>query len=395
MRPFLLLPLCAACSGSPDEGPRPLGEDDPLYSVGSVVQDTEGNRTMYLHTVSSLDQHLDNTDGIEIPGNVRHWAHDGAVFIGLDEEPTLTRYRPDVSGALVEEGRVSFLDYGLPGIPAGFAFLSDRKAYLMSEVGYEVIIWDPREMTITGTLDLSAYQVEGYSVELWSATVVGDLLYVPLRHADFVAGVFVEEVAVIVIDHTTDAVVGVARDERCVAASQPMLGDDGYVYVMGDGRSYLLQVYAMASGEEPPHNCILRMKAGEATFDPDFFVDIPALTGGPDAATPLWGAPGSVAWARLFHAEDVPPGTDASGFAFWSIPAFRLWRFELGDTVVAEPVEGVPPGFVDFGGSVVDGHLFAPVSAEPTSTTVYEISPEGALERFTMDGLLRDIHRLR
>jgi len=367
-----------------------------LHSIGAIVQNPEG-RTLLVQTLRNLDEDLDNSAALEFSGNSRHWAHGGAVYIGLAEEPTIEKYVPDEGGTLSLSGRVSFLSYGLASIPAGHLFLSDTKAYLFAEGQYEVIVWNPLAMEIDGEIDLSELQLDGFDIELWTPSALGDHVYVPLRYVNFDAGEILHQASVIQIDAAHDEVVGVAHDDRCVGAGEPAVTGDGIAYVLADGRSYLAQVYATARMETPPTNCVLRILPGETSFDPDFHVEVPSFAGGRDVATSLWNMGGGVGFAKMYYPEQVAAGADTSGFNFWFNPAFKLWRIELGDDVSAQEVEGAPFAMAAFGGVSMDGSLFIGETQDGATSTLYEVHPDTnrAEARFEMQGVMRDLYRLR
>jgi hypothetical protein len=393
-----LIALCATVlSGCGDESKTTQPDvATELYSIGAIVQNPEG-RTLLVQTLGSLDHDIDNSRALEFSGNARHWSNGGAVFIGLAEEPTIEKYVPDSSGALVSAGRVSFLSHGLSAIPAGNIFLSETKAYLFAESQYQVIVWNPSTMEITGEIQLSSLKMDGYDIELWRATRAGSRVYAPLRYVNFDAKEILHRVSLVDIDADRDEIIAVAHDDRCVGAEEPAILDDGSVYVLADGRSYLAQVYAAAQKQEPPKNCILRMLPGQTSFDPDFHVEIPSLTGGKDAASALWHTGVGVGFAKMYHADKLAPGADASGFQFWMNPVFKLWRVTLGQTPIAEEVQGAPFSMLAFGGQIIDGKLFIGETENAQTSTVYEVDPVAnqARARFTMQGAMRDLYRLR
>jgi len=387
----------AAMLGCTDAGGEAdLGKATELYSVGSIVQNPEG-RTLLIQTLRTLDADIDNGAAIEFAGNSRHWAHGGAVYIGLSEEPTIEKYVPNDAGELIPSGRVSFLSYGLTSIPAGHVFLSDTKAYLFAEGQYLVLVWNPSTMEIEGQIDLSDLQMDGYDIELWSVTGAGNRVYVPLRHVNFDAGEILHRVSLVQIDAERDEVVAVAHDDRCVGAGEPAVTEDGAVYVLADGRSYLAQVYAMQRMETPPTTCVLRVLPGETSFDPGFHVEIPSLTGGRDAVTSLWYVGGGVGFAKMFYPERLAPGADTSGYDLWFNPVFKLWRIHLGDQVSAEEAEGAPFSMLAFGGVSLGESLFIGETQDASTSTVYEARRDTnqSEARFQMQGVMRDLHRLR
>jgi hypothetical protein len=385
---------------TPSETPLPDGgvvKKDALYSVGSIVQGPT-SRTLYVQTIKTLDKDLTNESAMEVSGNSRHWAYGGSVYIGMAEEPTVIKYTPDAAGKLQEVARVSFQAYGLANIPAGIAFVDKNKAYLMAEAQYSVVVWDPTTMEIKSSIDLTALKRANYNVELWSATVGADKVYVPLRYVNFTAGDIAKQVGVVILDTKTDTVTATLNDERCHGASQPAITDDGTVYVLADGRSYTAQVYARSASKPIPKNCVLRILPGQTTFDPSYFVEVPSIAGGKDVATALWYVSGGVGYAKMFYEDQVKPEMNTTGFAFWSNPIFKLWKFSLGSPLEAREVQGAPFSYVAFGGATIDGRLYiGEASDNGGSSTVYELDPTTtqAVVKFKMQGFMRDLYRLK
>ena len=375
-----------------------VGPDDTLFSIAGIVIQPAG-RSLFVQTISELSGSYGLEDAIEAPGNSRHWAYDGAVYIGLAEAPILVRYVPDEAGDLVVDARLSLQRYGVSSIPAGIAFISSDKAYLILHEAAIMLVFDPSTMQILGEIDISSLAKPDLSLETWMVTHHEGRLYVPVRHIDAVAFLIDPQVSVAIFDTETDSLIAVAEDDRCVAASQPAVGPDGAIYVMGDGRNYLTQLIAMQRDLEPPSTCVLRIPEGETSFDPDFYVDVATIAGGRDAVTAMWQVAGdrSSAFAKMYYPEELPPDADLTGTNLWSYPVFKLWRLELGDTLTAAETSGQPFSLVDFGGVPVDDSLFFGISPDSATTTVYRVDPttNSATAAFEMTGLLRGIYRLR
>lgn len=369
-----------------------------LFSIAGIVIQPTG-RSLFVQTISELSGSYGLETAVEAPGNSRHWAYGGAVYIGLAEEPTLVRYVPDDAGDLVVDARLSFQSYGVSGIPAGIAFLRPDKAYLILHEALTIVLFDPSTMEITGEIDISSLAKPDFSLETWMVTHHEGRLYVPVRHIDAVAFLIDPLVSVAIFDTETDSLVAVAEDDRCVAASQPAVGPDGAIYVLGDGRNYLTQLIAMQRELEPPSTCVIRIPEGETSFDPDFYVDVATIADGRDAVTAMWQVAGdrSSAFAKMYYPEELPPDADLTGTNLWGYPVFKLWRLELGDTITAVETSGQPFSLVDFGGVPVDNGLFFGVSPDSATTTVYRVDPttNSATVAFEMTGLLRGIYRLR
>ena len=90
------------------------GESGTLFSIGNIVMKPDGDRTLYVQTVSSLaGPELTSDQALEFHGNSRHWAYNGAVYIGSGEAPTITKLVPDATGHLLQSAQVNFLNQGL------------------------------------------------------------------------------------------------------------------------------------------------------------------------------------------------------------------------------------------------------------------------------------------
>jgi hypothetical protein len=384
-----------------DAAPDSGGEVSTLYSLGSIVYQPDGSRTTYIQTITSLDiAQVTNADAIELPGNGIHLAHGGNVYVGLAEEPTMVRYTPDAGGTLYENGRLSFLNQGLTGTGFGNAFVSDRKAYMVSEEQYVAVVWDPEAMELITTLDLSYLQKDGFDAEFWTVTYHEGRVYVPVRYANWDDGRIDQSVTLVIIDAETDAILATATDPRCYSGGRPVFAPNGDAYVMADGRNWSAQLFATVSSSEVPANCLLRIRAGALAFDPDFLVEIPSLTGGLEVATELeTGLDGSgVAFAKMFYPGELPPDVPVAGdFAFWEEPAFKMWRIELGDTPSAVPVADVPFSALAWEGASVDGKLYTGESPDYASSRVYEIDPatNRAVPLFEMEGTFYGLRKLR
>lgn len=404
---LLCLVASSGCDGSDggaapgDAAPDSGGEVTTLYSLGSIVYQPGGTRTTYIQTIPSLDiDQVTNDSAIELPGNGIHLAQGGHVYVGLAEEPTMVRYTPDADGTLRENGRVSFLNLGLTGTGFGNAFVSDTKAYMVSEEQYVAVVWNPDTMEIIDTIDLSYLQKDGFDAEFWTVTYYQGRVYVPVRYANWDDFVIDKSVTLVIIDAETDTILATATDSRCHSGGRPVFTSSGDAYVMADGRNWSAQLFATVGSSEVPTNCLLRIRAGALEFDPDYLVEIPTLTEGLEVATELeTGLDGSgVAFAKMFYPDALPAEVPiATDFVFWEEPAFKMWRIELGDTPSAVPVSDLPFSALAWEGASLEGKLYTGESPDYASSRIYEIDPQTnqAVPLFEMEGTFYGLRKLR
>lgn len=385
----------AACTDTGGTDPTLVGEG---YVLGSVVITPDG-RTTYFQVIEDLDagEPITNANAVEAAGNGVLMTRGRDVFLGLAESPEWVRYTVGEDGSLAETGRLSLAGRGFSYVDYGNTILADDVAVSVSSEVLEAVIWDPSTMEIVRTVPLPHLAREGYSTEVWTTIGEDGLVYIPVRWSDWNGGRIYPGVATTIVDPVAGAIVGVAEDDRCASGGRVVFGDDGYAYVLGDGRTYSSHMFANAGGEEAAPSCLLRIAPGETDFEADYHVEIPSLTGGLEVATELETAQqgSGTAFAWMFYPDELPDGVEPVDFGFWSYPAFKLWQIELGDAPTAREVEGAPFGVIGFSGAAVDGKHYTGVG-DAEQSVVYEVDPATgeAVEKFTMDGYFYGLSRL-
>lgn len=396
---LLLLAGCGSSSESTGGtgGTAPSG---PLYALGSVVLNDDGSRTTYVQTLQSLDiSTIDNKNAIEIPGNGTLTPFGDSVLVGLTEEPTVVRYKPDAAGVLQETGRVSFLNYGLSYAEFGNVIVDPTHAFMISTEQFLAIAWNPTTMEVTGTTDLSFLKKDGFDVEFWTTTAHEGKVYIPARYANWTDGVIGKSVTLVILDAATNKVLGTATDDRCYSGGRPTFMANGDAYVMADGRSYAAQMYANAAKQTAPANCILKIPAGSMAFDKNYLREVPKLTNGLETTGEMLslGDGSGTAFAMMFYPSQLPSGVEPVDFNFWSYPVFKGWRLELGDEPKATEVTDMPFTTIGFDAALVEGKLYVGTGPDTAQSTIYEYDPatnKGA-KKFTMDGIFYGLHKLR
>ena len=390
----LWLCACATPSSAGNGGGGEGGEGGSAgsagrrYLLGSVSIDADGNRVSYAQIITELGGHFTNANGLEANGNAVFLAQGRHFFYGLAEEPSWVKY--DTREGFEEEGRLSFLDYGITYMDFSNVIVDETTAVSVLTEAYVAVVWDPSDMTITGTVDLSHLQKEGFSLEAFTVTEHDGLVYIPGRWANWDTLVVEQTVHLTILDPHALEIVGTAEDRRCGSGGRVTFDADGYAYVMADGRNQSMQTFAAAAGEAVVPNCLLRIAPGEADFEEEFFYEIPQLTGGLDSMTELeaGSVDAGIGFSMMKYEDRIDADLDRLAYEHWDVPAYKMWRIVLGDVPVAEEVQGAHFSVVGFPGSGVDGKLYSSESADGSESTVYELDPDAntARQKFTMDG---------
>jgi hypothetical protein len=391
----LVVAALPACDGKSSKSET----RDARYVLGSVVIDTDGNRTTYVQTVHALDEGpFTNANAIELAGNGVVMGGAKSFYVGLTEEPTWVRYSIDDAGHIVESGRMSLLSTGAGSIDYGNAIVDDETAVSVFSNPPLAVVWNPKTMTIRGEIPLAQLSREGYELEVWTTIAHNGLVYVPGRWSDWEGSRIFPRVSMTILDPKTMSIVGTAQDDRCASGGRVVFDAAGYAYVMGDGRNYSIQMFANASGGTAPDNCLLRIAPGQTTFEAGYFYKISSLTGGLQSIGELQdaGLGNGIGFSTMFYPDQLPADVKPVDFAFWDQPAHKMWRLNLTDPPRAEEVQGLAFSAIGFGGSALEGHLYSGQGADGGKTTVYEIDPDTntAKRRFTMDGYFYGLYAL-
>jgi hypothetical protein len=179
--------------------------------------------------------------------------------------------------------------------------------------------------------------------------------------------------------------VSVIEDDRCGVSSAvtPFADEAGNVYVVGDWSSGLAQIGSATPAPNPA--CLLRINAGETSFDPNYYVDLLEAAG----ARALYGAYGMAVGTKLLLnywpvSEDPPTAAAiaADPYAYYAFNGFRYAVLDLATNTTTE-VSAIPPAgagnntplFLD-GVNLIQVYPEGNMSRE-VGADLFAISPEG------------------
>jgi hypothetical protein len=272
----------------------------------------------------SLDaQAIDYDVAREFPGWSDIWVQGERVFVALGEEPVVVRYTLAPDGNLIEDGRVSFVDYGSD--TAAFwtnVLISDDKAYYFVVESREVVVWDPGELAITGSFELPPLEDRGalqpYLTTDRAAVLREDRLYVPVAWGNWDDYQLSEDSAILVIDTSTDSVLD-TLPAACPDLNVATLDERGDIYFSD-------WVYGVASpafdGTTP--TCAVRIRAGEDVLDPEWSLRFADATVGRQAAA-LRYLGGGQALMSVYYDDRVTLTAETDRFAVVDAPNWRFW----------------------------------------------------------------------
>lgn len=364
----------------------------PVYVVGSVVFNPDGEQT-YLNVLDSLEPgELDYSRAVELAGWADLWVHEGRLYVTSREDHTVTRYEVSEAGELEEQETLSFSRYG--EVDVAFwsnTFVAPDKAYMIDGVsGY--VIWNPLTMEITGTFDLPELPEQGNlllrSGTLDRSNVIRDgKLYQPMYWSDEDWAVFAPDSRIVVIDIERDEVVD-TLEAPCAGLDIGTRDDAGNMY-FSTWTGGIFQPLVLGD----PGNCVAKIAAGEEHASAAF--TFAELTDGREGAAVRSFEDGKLLLS-VFHDERV----DLIGAEDpWKLIGELNWRTWLYDpsSGAADPVEELQwNSGATYVYRVDDTHYVLVPSTDYAETAV--VALDGALrarEAFTMRGWGTRLFKLR
>lgn len=395
----LVVSACGADDSPPDEDPGRA--EGPLYAVSHSIY-TDDGATSYLTLVDSLaaGPAVDLSTSLEFGGGARAYGPEGsdAVYVTSSEAGTMTEVSFEPDGSPQVGRAVSFANLGIDGTTGGnvHLFISPTKAYFASQATGEIVVWDPRAMEITTTISLGLNEVlpQGGFFYFYPRPIVADGRLVLVANVGD-AEDFDMSVAVSVVDTNADRLLSTTADDRCHGFLQSAVDAQGDRYFASSDYS-AAQHFLLP--ERAPAPCMLRIRAGETGFDPEWSRSLTE-----DLETRLWtgvtpGPDGAMYVQDI--AEDDPGVTSAAeGQEAFEVTTAAPWSWRLlgeGDGAPATPIDvdflESPPTFAAI---PVDGDAYVAVGGEVETTLVNVTSSQTPKASLVVPGYVFNIVRIR
>ncbi len=390
--------VLSACGddGTAEGSAETSAREGPLYAVSNTLL-LPDSVTSYVTVVDSLDAGpaVDLAGSLEFPGSARAYGPDNSdvVYLTASEDATMTEVTFGPDGAARAGRVVSFAHLGVSSTSGGNVLLhiSPTKAYFVSQDSLEVVVWNPQEMAVVGTIPL-AIPTEPTLPDVYfypRPIVIGDRLVLVSNRSGELSG---SGVVVTVVNTATDQVESTTLEPRCHSMLQSAV--DG----RGD-RYFATSDYAAAEHfllpDQVPAPCMLRMRAGEVAFDPSW---IRTLDG--ELGTSVWtgvtqGSEGSVYVQGL--AVDTPAVSAAADQGAYDVTIAQPWSWYTlgdGDTTPMPADTGLeyPPSFAPI---PVDGDAFVAVYDDVDTTLVNLTAASSPRPGLVVPGFVYNVVRIR
>jgi len=321
----------------------------------------------------------------------------GYVFFWNGEDRTMTRFSVDADYQLVDGPTISFANQ-IPG-SSHHTFISPTRAYTLSRDLDQVLVWNPETMEITGSIPITLPDRPATMVSFpyySPGVVVGDRVIWDIVTVDETNNVPFRNTTLAIASTLSDEPVRFIEDGRCVGGGGGRADAEGNYYVRAG--ALWGQYAAYGAGSEGVRTCLLRARAGEDSFDPDYLLDFQELTG-TYVNYPWYHVEGSRYLALAWDPALPLPSLDE----FYAPDTSALFRPLLVDidARTAVPYPDLAGGKVISSDEfTIDGVSYYQFSqtgyaVDDGSTDIVELRPEGIVQRFHVPGSIWQLARIR
>lgn len=300
--------MLAGC-GSDDSSSSKRGHLDPngpMYLVKSTVwTGDDGVSYHFLSNTLNETTEFDTSTALAIPEYSGILIPEGdnpenAFYVGMYNSSVIRRYTADATGLVSLDSELDFSGTTSQtgrNLLRATQVLSDSKAYALDFAGYQVIAFNPTDMTLIDT-DTTEEGVQTISISdlkedgkegTWSVfpTTDGDRFVATMGFYTNVKdneGNVVDQIdhgltKLVIVDSNdnslaTDTIAGDNRDSSCGAVSGAAKDVDGNMYFASYTNTAIRELLNYGNRYKP---CVIRVNTGANEFDDTYFMDMTNL----------------------------------------------------------------------------------------------------------------------
>ncbi|MBX2811100.1 MAG: hypothetical protein KTR25_04800 [Myxococcales bacterium] len=362
--------------GSSDEG--------PLWVVTGWTSSGDEYRGFLATTSDITTGEIKVEDVIDLGTDMSFGSDEGGnVFVGRGDSPIIQRWSLDEQRELQMAAEMNLGGLGITSTFGGnrnvIQIISETRAYYFDNQGFQVVVFNPTDMTITDNFDLEEISEDAAFSSLNFITRVDDRFFVSTRRWDE-ADNPVKELRVAIVDANSESVT-YTSDTRCGDMAFSVADDEANVYF---GSHHALGLFGSEDTDPAaPKPCMLRILAGETEFDPNYQINLNELVDGIGAG--LFQGPNGTAFIAKYEGPDTDIADQLNS------PVWRLHQIELGDEVASlNPVADLPlvARFVATFETAIDGATvpFLVLDSDEESLYMSIADPEAPASGLSMSG---------
>jgi hypothetical protein len=248
------------------------GEDVDARPDGAILIAerffTPDARVMFMGAFEELpDAPIETSQLVELGTAGKAFACAGNAFFFDQELGSIRKFVVEDDLSLTEAESFQLTQEGIEGFTGAHVCVDETRAYTLASDGSRAVEWNPRDMVIVDAFDLPSPDIEpGLTPQFFEPFIAGDLAYFPVDASNWETLEIADKAIVATLDFRDESLTFTYRD-GCAPGIAGYLADDGTFY-----REQSWQAFYAHYGPGETPDCLLRIPAGQKTFDPDYAV---------------------------------------------------------------------------------------------------------------------------
>jgi len=289
--------------------------------------------------------------------------YNGAVYIRDRDANTMTRFHVSDDLQLVQDGQLSFMLKGLAPGRFHTAYLTPTRAFVLDSNDWRMIEWNPTTMQLAAGADIPITFMKKTALPFGAISPparVGDRLVSSVYWADLDNLImYPGSGAALVIDANNPTVPTFLEDARVGGAFRVYADPSGDTFVSGVVGGDVHLFGSALGGGTLPTSGILRIPAGATAFDPDYLVDVEAITQSPG----VWATHRIDDHTLLAQVLDPGKPAPANADDYGASTDFIYMAIDTA-AKTATRIDSLPTGGIaNAGEHIVDDHLYIQYTA--------------------------------
>ena len=202
-------------------------------------------------------------------------AFNGMVFTYNFEALTITRWQLSETLEPTPGEVISLANEGVSPWWKN-AFYTETRAFIFNLPEGEIVEWNPRDMVITARHPVE--RLENPGAYTGNAYRSGGRFLLPIQGHNWET-LELDPVSLVAIFDPEQMTLIYATDDRAPSTYEAFVDDSGDFYALPDRATAYLRHYFAPNVGDPPGG-LIRIKAGENEFDPDYYEPLDELAGG-------------------------------------------------------------------------------------------------------------------
>ncbi len=351
-----------------------------------VTTPTFVSPTSYLQVVESMDSTaVGNSNALEYM-SAGMFKYNNMFFSANYSDNFIVRFLVNESGQLQEDVKID-----LGGKPGRIWFKDGHTAFTYENTSFKVKIFDPTEMIIKETIDLSMVKRKDVPfLELYDIIERDGKVFIPLNLSLQWHSTALDSVHIAVVDLETKKLEKIIKSGKSQTAGAGILTRTCMAIDENNDLYFTTHLSTGGGGSSKPSG-LMRIKSGSTDFDTTYFWDLTEATGGHRAEAFHYTGNGK-AFITVGYPELINPDNAMSSILD---PVYKWWHIDITNKTAAQLPMPATKGFnANWVMAYKDNYLIPIGNNDETSIYEYSISGDKVIRKITTNGLPISLHKI-